>query len=120
MDFPPPEQPRTIAVRSASSSENSTPDVLHSFPRGYRGELREPVEHLRLFFLEVAQGIVIRDFGRVGESQHTGRDQGQRTNGALAGGEAGPQIGVGLTERGNRADAGDRDATRHFWRSTPL
>ena len=52
-------------------------------------ELGKPVQHLRLFFFKMAQGIEIGNFGGVGESQGSGRDQSQRPNGAPAGGQAG-------------------------------
>src|SRR6185503_6163612 len=86
----------------------------HCLARRHRGELREPIEKLRLFLFEIAQRIVIRHLGGIGESQGSGRDQGQRPNGAVTCRETRPQIRKGVAESGNRTDAGDRDALRHF------
>ena len=85
------------------------------FARGYRGELREPIEHLRFFLFEIAQGIEVWNFSRVREPQGIRarpRSEDEWRSGSAD--EAGPQIRVRFPEGGNRTDAGDHDAMRHW------
>src|SRR5215471_18687188 len=46
--------------------------VPHGFTRGDDGELRKPVEDVRLLLVEVVRGPVVRDFGAILEAYARG------------------------------------------------